>query len=496
MDYLLIALQGLDESDKHELSRFISLKKNKSDRKDLDLLTKILRNKQEKPNDKKETDRQNQNRKRIWNSLADFIAWKEMQDHTSPVAKMMSNVSLSRYLFSLRLHKPGWKFLQKAEELAALSERYDILKSIYLLRLENSMYEYAEDISVTIKKIESNNKLLQTDENILIATNVIRNRLNEMKEMPEKISFSNIIEETLTQFDLSFSSFRSARQIHDLLVIIRSTHLVANNLHNFEIFASAQYERIMINNGFDVFNHYYKLEILYMLAHANFRNRNFLRTMDFLEELNLNINLFNNDFYSRYFPKYIAMKSNLLALQGENKTSIELCENILKNKKLKLSIKDAYNINLNLAVFYFNEKKYKQANRLFLFTPHSDDFLQKRMGAEWVMRKNLINAIIQYDLGHEEICLSIIHKMEKKYADVLRMHQYERPKNYLHLIKQFVKDPYSFSKNKFYTDAEKHLFTQDFDLEEYKMIGFYSWLKSKAEKTDYYKTLLELINKN
>jgi hypothetical protein len=33
-------------------------------------------------------------------------------------------------------------------------------------------------------------------------------------------------------------------------------------------------------------------------------------------------------------------------------------------------------------------------------------------------------------------------------------------------------------------------------MEEYKMIAFYSWLKSKAEKTDYYETMKELIRVN
>ena len=496
MDYLLTALQALDDSDQRELTRFIALKKNKSDRKDLSLLEDLLKGKKEKDLSKQETDAQNQNRKRIWHSLADFIAWKEMQDDTSPIAKMMSYVSLARYLFTLRLHKPGWKFLNKAEDLAQISERYDILKSIFMLKLENSQYDFAEDIQETIRKIEINNKLLDIDERILIATNVIRNKLNEMKELPRKISFNKIIEETLDNFDLSFTSFKSARQIHDLLVIIRSTYLVVNNLHNFESFAASQYDRIVKNNGFDVFNHYYKLEILYMIAHANFRNRNFERANLYLEELNRNIELFNHDHSSRYFPKYIAMKTNLLSFEGKNEEAIKLCESTLNDKKLKISLKDSYSVNLNLIVFNFNAKRFRQANKLFLFSPHTDDFLVKRLGVEWVMRKNLIFAIVQYEVGHEEICLSTIRKMERKYAGVLRMHGYERAKNYLILLKQFVNDPHQFSKSKFYEDAQKQLFAKSFDMEEYKMIAFYSWLKSKAEKLDYYETMRELIKMN
>jgi len=496
MDHLVQAIQGLHESDKRELMRFMSLKKNKSDRKDVQLLQDLMDGKKERASTKKESDRQNQNRKRIWNSLGDFIAWKEMQDDSSPIAKMMSNVSLARYLFSVRLHKPGWKFLQKAEELAKHSERFDILKSIYMLKLENSQYEFAEDVKVTIKKIEENNKLLDIDERILIATNLIRYRLNEIKELPRKMSFSNIIEETLNKFDLSYSSFRSARQIHDLLVIIRSTYLVINNLQNFESFASQQYERVLKNNGFDIYNHYYKLEILYMIAHANFRNRDFKKADYYLDELHRNINHFNSDYFSRYYPKYIAMKSNLLSFVGKNEEAIRLCNDILNDKNVKLSIKDSYNINLNLIVFYFYAKKFKQANRLFLFSPHTDDFLLKRMGVEWVMRKNLIYGIVQYELGHEEICLSVIRKIERKHADVLKMYGYERAKNYLNLLKEFMNSPHEFEKNKFYVDAEKQLFTQAFDMEEYKMIAFYGWLKSKAEKKDYYEVMKELIRIN
>ena len=45
MDYLLTALQALDDSDQRELTRFIALKKNKSDRKDLSLLEDLLKGK-------------------------------------------------------------------------------------------------------------------------------------------------------------------------------------------------------------------------------------------------------------------------------------------------------------------------------------------------------------------------------------------------------------------------------------------------------------------
>jgi hypothetical protein len=190
------------------------------------------------------------------------------------------------------------------------------------------------------------------------------------------------------------------------------------------------------------------------------------------------------------------MKTNLLSFEGKNEEAIKLCESTLNDKKLKISLKDSYSVNLNLIVFNFNAKRFRQANKLFLFSPHTDDFLVKRLGVEWVMRKNLIFAIVQYEVGHEDICLSTIRKMERKYAGVLRMHGYERAKNYLILLKQFVNNPHQFSKSKFYEDAQKQLFAKSFDMEEYKMIAFYSWLKSKAEKTDYYETMKELIRVN
>lgn len=496
MDHLVTALQGLDDADQRELMRFISLKKAKSERKDVELIQQLISGKKNKADTKQESDRINQNRKRIWNTLGDFISWKEMQEETSPIAKMMSYVSLSRYLFSLRLQKPGWKFLSKAEELASQSERYDILKSIYLLKLENSQYEFAENIKITIQKIETNNRLLDVDERILMASNMIRYNLDKLMELPSEESFSDIVEDVLTKFKLTYSSFRSARQIHDLLSIIRSSFLVEKNLHNFESFASEQYERLMAENSFDVFNHYYKLEILYMIAHANFRNRNYRRCLFYLEELNTNITLFNGDYYSRFYPKYIAMKCNLQSLMGSNDDAIILCEEILKSKKLKLSVKDSYNISLSLAVFYFNAKKYKLANRMFLNAQHTDDFLQKRLGLDWVIRKNIIFSIVQYESGNEDNCLLIIKKLQKKYAEVFRTSDYYRVRNYLQLVVQFVKDPSLFTKNYFSSEADKHFIRNTLDQEEYKMIAFFTWLKSKAEKTDYYETLVDLIKTN
>lgn len=496
MDDLKLAFRSFSELEKNEFERFLQLRKSKDNRKDTELFLSLVKDEAISKESKQETDRVNQNRVRLWTSLAEFTVLKEMQDETMPVARLVSYVSLARYLFKHRLQKSGWKYLNKAEKLAEDSQHFFILKSIYLLKLENSHYDFAEDISELLKKIKENNKRLEKNEKLLVASNYIKHFLNQDKLKPGKNSLKERVENSLKKFNISINDFESPSQVHSFLGILRNSHLVNQELKHFQILIIEQYNRLNKSQLFDQYTHYYKLDILYMIAHACFRNRDFNNTKNYLEELNANILKYNDEYYTRYYPKYIAMLSNIYSLLGDNEKAIEITELILKNKKLKISMKDSYNLNLNLVVFNFYKRKFKIANRFFLFVPHSDETLVKKLGVEWVMRKNLIHAILQYELGNDDVCLSIIKKMEKKYSDTLRMDNYQRVRSYLSFLKKYIQSPTEFNKIDFYKDAEHTLYTKAFDVEEYKTMAFYGWLKSKAEKKDFYLTMKELIQQN
>lgn len=495
MDDLQIALRALPVAEKKEFERYLQLRRNKEDRKDIDLYEKLINEEEVDKKSKKESDRINQNRMRLWNSLAEYTVINEMHDESTPVAKLVSYVSLSRYLFKNRLQKSGWKFLSKAEKLAEDSQHYFILKSIYLLKLENSHYGFADDIAELLKKIKENNKRLEKNEKLLVASNYVKHYLNHDKTKPGKFSLKDKVDGALKKFKLNISDFESPSQVHSFLTIIRNSYLVTQELNHFQGLIIEQYHRLMKTKKFDSYTHYYKLDILYMIAHACFRNRDFIQAKRYLEELNDNLMRHSNEYFTRYYPKYLAMLSNILSLTGENDKAIELTEKILKDKKLKMSLKDNYNLNLNLVVFNFYKRKFKVANRFFLFVPHSDETLIKKLGAEWVMRKNLIHAILQYELGNEDVCLSIISKMEKRFNETLQSDNYKRVREYLSFLKKYIHNPTVFNKIDFYQDAEHTLYTKEFDAEEYKTMAFYGWLKSKAEKKDFYEVMLGMIGK-
>ena len=63
------------------------------------------------------------------------------------------------------------------------------------------------------------------------------------------------------------------------------------------------------------------------------------------------------------------------------------------------------------------------------------------MGREWLVRKDMILAIVQTSLGNTELSLRIINSLEKKHGDMLKTEQYRMVEPFIRLFKNYIKNP-------------------------------------------------------
>ena len=496
MDDIKEIISTLTERDKLSFTRFLNIEKAKDNRRDLDLFERLCKEDKPDPSEfktQKEKDSYHQNRKRLMESLAEFVVLKSRLEDITGGSRIMGMITLARYLFDQKQNRLGWKILRKAEELAWEQEHYDLLNTIYVIQVENSRSFHAVDLKTIIRNKGRANKLAYEDESVIIATEIIRQKLQEVMVSGKSLNFTVYLEKVFMKFKISEAVFERPKHLYNILMMVRSSYLAARSLKNFENFAVEQYLKAERNFGFKKQHHYYKLQILYVIAHVYYRNRKFKKAYEYLNLLHQNMELYGKSHYSKFIARYISLFSTIKSFTGYNDEAIALHEQILFKKNNKLNIKDNLNMHLNLVAFYFYAKKFSKANRILNSHEHSDNWLAKKMGREWVLRKNLIDVTIQYELGNEDIALNRLKLLEKNFSDMFVLPQYEKVGVFINLTKQYLVDPYKFPRREFLMQIKRETAVFSLDKEESKSLAFYAWLRSKVEEKDYYSLLVETV---
>lgn len=500
MDNLKETISTLSPEDIREFRLFINRQKKKKERKDLELFHLLMEKRILKPREiiRKFYKEQNRNayhsiRKRLFRHLTDFILLKQKDQDTSSSSSVMGVISLSKYLFDKKLYRLGWMYLKKAEEIALSNEQFDLLNSIYNLQLERFYPEFGDDLKGIIRKRNENKKSLDEDERTIIAKSIIQNELNSVILKGKEINFDRIISRVLKECELTEVVAKRPKLLFNIITIVRSAILANKDYFSFEPYIIRLFHEAEKNFGFSKSSHYYKLSLLYMIAHVLYRNRKFKESEKYLQKLNKEMELFNRSHFDQFYPKYLLLLATVKSYQGKNKEAVYLHEKAIKTG-MKFFLKDELNIYLNLAVYHFNNSDFKRANEIFLKFEHSDIWYEKKLGKEWVLRKNLMEMCIQYEMGNDDIAMNRIRSIERHFVHFFENPAYQRVKIFLGFVKDFLNDPFSVITPEFEKKVgNSKIFLPD-DYEDIRAIAFFCWLKAKMIRQPYYKVLVERVN--
>lgn len=500
MDNLKETIATLSPEDVREFRLFINRQKKKKGRKDLELFHLLLEKRAMKPREiiREFYREENRNayhsiRKRLFRHLTEFILLKQKNKDTSASSSVMGMISLSRYLFDKKLYRPAWIYLEKAEEIAIANEQFDLLNSIYNLQIERYSPEFGGNLKNLIRKRNENKKSLDEDERAIIAKSIIQNELNPVILEGKELNFDRIISRVLKECELTEVVAKRPKLLFNIITIVRSAILANKDYFSFEPYIIGLVREAEKNFGFTKSSHYYKLKLLYMIAHVLYRNRKFDESEKYLEKLYHEMEQFNRSHFDIFFPKYLLLLAVIKSYQGKNKEAISIQEKAIKSD-MKFSFRDELNIFLNQSVYHFNSAEYKKANEIFLKFDHSDHWYGKKLGKEWVLRKNLMEVFLQYEMGNDDIAMNRIRSMERFFESFFENPAYKRVKIFLGLVKDFLGNPASVSSPEFEKKImDSKIFLPD-EHEDIRAIAFFCWLKSKMVKQPYYKVLVERVN--
>ncbi|MBD1396473.1 hypothetical protein H9Q13_04795 [Pontibacter sp. JH31] len=500
MDDLKTILETLSEDDRKELAAFIQRQKKKKHRKDLELFQLLQQPRHHSPEQLiKRLYPEAPNpvayyalRKRLARHLTDFILLKRMEEDSTAAASIMGLFSLARYLFDARVDRLAWTYLLKAEKLAVANEQFDLLNTIYNLQIEKADNEFADDLEEIIRKRNQNKQAADEDERANIANSLINQRLRAVRRQGRDLNFDKIIQEVLQTYNLTEAVSKRPSLLYKLMSIARSAVLARKDFLTFEPYVLSQYHETEQKYGFIKAHQYYKLSLLYMIAHVFYRNKKFGESIRYLAQLHDDLSKEGKSHYATFYPRYIfLMVANLVFLRC-NDEAIALMEKLLYKTSITLSTKDQLTAQLGLSFNYFAQGSFSKANRVLLSIKRSDKWLESKMGREWVLKKNMGELILQYELGNEDLVLNKIRAFERTFRDLLQEPAYRNVRQYLQLIKHMVDQPFAVESPAFFNQVESTLEFETFEQTDIQAMSFYAWLKAKMLRKPYYQVLLEL----
>jgi hypothetical protein len=500
-DDLRAIIHTLTTDERKELSQFIGRQKQAPHRKDVELL-KLLQQKQTYSSKEimEEMYPEGENtvayyalRKRLMRHLSDFILLKQTVEDTSATSAIMSLISLARYLFERQLDKMGWQYIIKAEKLAAEAGQHDLLNTIYNLQISCIHSDYAPQLQEVLEKWKTNKQLADEDERVTIASSLVAKKLKEVKLQGRELNFDEVIEQTLQTYQVKQAVSRRPVLLYKLLTIARSAVLVKKDFYSFEPYLLSQYRKIEASLGFTAQQLFYKLDLLYMIAHVLYRNRKFTLSMQYLDLLAQHLSL-KRSYEQQFYPKYVLLLAANYVFTRQNARAVDLLEQFLATTAAQYAVRDVLNAQLNLAFYYFQQEEYARANKQLRNIAHSDQWCEKKMGKEWVLKKNLSELIIQYEIGNEDLAMNKIRSIERNFGVLLKNPAYKNVQVYVQFIKHLLYHPASVTGQDFFEKVDSSFVFLPAKQEDLQSMGFYAWLKSKMQQRAYYEVLLELAN--
>jgi len=499
VDKIKEIIRTLGADDVREFRSFIHRQKKKKNRKDLDLFEFLVKNEANKPAIIAEKinvpnkEAYYAVRKRLLRHLTDFVVLKRMDEDPTASSSIMGSISLVRYLFSKKADELAWHYLLKVETLAESHEQFSLLNNIYLLQIRNIPSKYAPDVQSIIDKYKTNRTLLEEDERVLFAHGIIRQRLHERRVESKAINIQRTIQKVLIEYDLADVVTKRPRLLYNIASIARSVAITISDFRDFEPYIIQKYESVEEKHGFSKHHHFYKLSILYMIAHALYRNRKFAESKEWLGVYHESILQYNRSHYNRFYPLYVMLLAAIRNFESELDEAIQMHETLLEETGFKLNLESKLTATLNLTTYYSFKTNYNKTRELLWSMP-TDRTCEKNMGKEWLLKKNMIEMLAQYELGNDDIALNRIRSIERYFDDFIRRPNNMYVKHFLFAVRAYMNNPntiqpdnfYELLEGKFDLSPEKHHSTID--------MSFYAWLKSKVFKRPYYEVLLEHIN--
>jgi hypothetical protein len=498
MEYLEQSVENLSQDERSEFRAF--LQKQKLKRRDLQLFDLLVsparpssREMAEKLYDPINLNAYHSLRKRLMSQLFTFVVSKRLQADATQASSVMGMISMGKFMLEKQAGEVAAYFFEKAEQTASKNDQTELLANVYQIQIAHS-HELHVDLDDVIQKWLKNNERQLATQKLDIAYALIRQKLAEVRKQGTTLDPEEIIEAVFRDFQITGEVANNAAYMYKIVAMTRSAIISTKDYYRLEPFIIRIYTRMEAKGSFGKRDAHYQLGFQYMIAHVLYRNRKFVEALPWIAAME-NVLPFQSFRSSQHYPKYMALRAAVASYSGKNLEAIELMKNVLQSKHARIPLSEKLNMQLNLAVYYFQSSDFKRAQKAMLEIAHSDKWIEEKMGKEWRFKKNMIELIIQCELGNEDLALSRIRSVEKYFSAFLSHPVYQRAKLFLKFIRRMISNPELVATPAFAEEVKEARLGWPGEKEDIQAITFFCWMKSKMLRRDYYEVLLEAMQR-
>jgi len=500
MDSLVELINTFSKSDISDFTAFIHRMKQKEGRKDLQLFQFLYKNPEAGSNEiinhlypdgNKEA--YHALRKKLYKHLNDFIYHKQIRNDYTFESQINAQVSMARYLKEHNIMGSAWKYLQKAEKMAVSAEHFALANNIMSLQMDMPLKDHNQELRELLVRKQNYLRLAVEDENADTAYKIIKHLYREAKISTEEVELEKEVEWIFEEYQLNKALSNRPSVVYKLMSILRSVAASNKDYYHFEPILLSYYSQIDDKAAQKKSNRVMMARLQYMVAHTLFRNKKFSESIQYLKVLRESLRSLVKTEYVRMLPKLTQLYGANLFFTGNITNAIRVVDANF-TEKLSIQQEDSLNLKLNQSIYHFFNMDYRQAAKMLASIGHSNAWCAKVAGIEWVVKKDMLDIFIQFELGHYEIASNRVRALMRQ-RDLFKNHQqYERVEVFVKLIGKVVEDPEVAQSKTFYDEVEDSFDWQPIAEEDLHASVFYAWLKAKLLGRDCYEVLLELIS--
>ena len=432
-------------------------------------------------------------RKRLNLSIIDFIANVNLNEEKVVDMQIIKFILASRTFLLHKQYKVAYKILDKAEALAHEHFLFPLLNEIYHTKIQYAYANPLVDIDKLILKFESNQKNHYLEDQLNIVYAKIRQSINKVTYKSEIIDFQTLVSRTLEEHNISINQSMSFKSLYQLIKIVSISAFATNDFLKIEPFLINTYEAIQIHKSKEK-QSYYHIQVLFLIANTLFRNKKFSLSLEYLEEMYCLMQLNKRKHFNTFKLKYNLLLALNFNFSNEQEKAIKILEPFIISKHPDIeSLLDIY---LSLVMFYFQKNDFKKSRQLFSKFYHTDKWYISKAGKEWVIKKNLIEILLNIELENIDLVESRLLSFKRNYYNFLKDINQQRAITYLKLIEEYYKAQEKVTSIEFKDKVENSFEWVGAQQADIFVMSFYAWLKSKMEKEGIYKTTLNLVQQS
>ena len=429
-------------------------------------------------------------RKRLFQSLIDFTANKNLEDESSIDIQVIKYILASRTFLLQKKYEIAYKVLDKAERLADEHLMFPILNEIYHTKIQYASNYPKAGLDDLIVKQKENQKKHQLEDELNIVYAKLKSMLNDVTYEGTVIDFELELEHLLKVHHIEINTSLSFKSLYQILAIANISALVTKKYYSIESFVMKSYDILKQKKETDK-QLFYQIEIVYIIANTLFRNKKFEASTRYIDEMEQLMQLKKRAYYKPFILKKTLVKALNLNYSNEQDDAITLIESFT-NKKHE-DTETLLDLQLTCFMFYFQKGDFTKAKSISSKFYHTDQWYKEKAGIDWVIKKNVAELLLYIELQEDDLFYSRLKSFRRRYSSYLKQIGQSRILTFIKFAEQYYIKPESIGTPEFLNKLELTFEWTTINKEDIFIISFYAWLKSKAEKQNIFQITLRLI---